>query len=98
MPEQPELVPPTVEEIIMLGATDSEFFAKHFFGETARQATPGFHADIDRVLDGPDRLVNLQIFRGGAKTTKLRIYTAKRIAYRISKTILYVGKSQAHAM
>jgi hypothetical protein len=93
----PEIVMPTAEEIIMLGATDSEFFSKHFFPETARQETPAFHAEIDQVLDGPDRFVNLQIFRGAAKTTKLRIYTAKRIAYRISKTILYVGKSQAHA-
>jgi len=34
---------------------------------------------------------------GGSKTTTLRAFTAKRIAYGISNTIVYIGKSQDHA-
>ncbi|MGH7473060.1 MAG: hypothetical protein ACREJW_03890, partial [Candidatus Methylomirabilales bacterium] len=44
------------------------------------------------------RYLNVIVFRGGAKTTLLRTYTAKRIAYGISRTILYVGASEPHAV
>lgn len=81
----------------MLGATDSEFYYRFFFPKTVRLASPKFHRDMDTVLDGPDPFVNMLVFRGGAKTTKLRLYTGKRIAYGISKTILFTSKSQQHA-
>jgi len=38
------------------------------------------------------------VHRDGAKTTKCRIYTAKKIAYGIARTILYIGKSEGHAL
>ena len=89
--------PVSLEEVVQLGAVDSEFFCRQFFSNTVRQTGAPFHQDIWRILDGPDRLVNIQVFRGGAKTSLLRMYTAKRIAYGLAHTILYIGKSEGHA-
>lgn len=89
---------PSVEEVVKLGAVNSEYFCKQFFPTTARQKSPPFHKDIWALLEGRDRLVNIQVFRDGAKTTLLRMYTAKRIAYGLSRTILYLGKSEGHAI
>jgi len=87
------------EEAVGLGAVDSEFYARTFFPKTARQPSPPFHKDMDGVLENPaNRFVGFEVFRGGAKTTKLRLFTSKRIAYGISNTILFVGKSQDHAV
>jgi phage terminase large subunit-like protein len=85
-------------EIVRLGALDNDLFARTFFPAAARQRAPLFHKEMDELLDNPAyRKVNLNCFRGSAKTTKLRIFAAKRIAYGISRTILYVGASEAHA-
>ena len=89
---------PTLEEIVELAAVDSQFFGEFFFPRAFRQKSPAFHLEMDRILDDPTaRLVNMQVFRGGAKTTKLRVFTAKRIAYGLAHTILYIGKSEGHA-
>lgn len=48
-------------------------------------------------LEGPGRYVSFMVFRGGAKTTIFRLYVAKRISYGLSRTILFVSKSQDHA-
>jgi hypothetical protein len=86
-------------EIVSLAAADSDFYARTFFPKTARQESPPFHKDMDRVLENPkNRFCAFEVFRGGAKTTKLRLFTSKRIAYGISHTILFVGKSQDHAI
>lgn len=87
-----------VNELINLGAVDSMFFGKTFFPKTARQDSPPFHGEVWSILDGPDRYINIQVFRGGAKTSMLRMFTAKRIAYGLSRTILYIGKSEGHAV
>ena len=88
----------TPEEILYLSAEDSEFFGRFFFPKTCRQKSPDFHKEMDRVMEDPrNRYVSFQVFRGGAKTTKLRLFAAKRIAFAISRTILIVGKSQDHA-
>lgn len=88
-----------LSELIKLCAVDSDLFAQTFFPKAARQKSPAFHREIDSLLDDPRaRLVHLKCFRGSAKTTKLRIFTAKRIAYGISRTILYVGASEGHAI
>jgi phage terminase large subunit-like protein len=53
---------------------------------------------MDRHLQDPNvRFFHSRIFRGGAKTTRLRTFTAKRIAYGLSRTILYIGASEGHA-
>jgi phage terminase large subunit-like protein len=86
------------EEAIKLGAVDGEFFTRTFFPQTARQPSPAFHRRIDQLLDSTHRQVNILAFRGSAKTTKCRIFTIKRICYGLSNTVLYIGKSEAHAI
>lgn len=95
--EQEALDTLTLEEAVQLSAVDSVFFSHFFFPKTVRQSTPDFHQDMWAHLDSAERKVAFMVFRGGAKTTLLRLYTAKRIAYLVSRTILYVGKSQDHA-
>lgn len=88
----------SVDELVNLGAVDSEFFNRTFFPKTFRQSSPLFHRKIDLALESPQhRFINLQCFRGSAKTTKLRTFAAKRIAYRMSRTILIVGASEPAA-
>jgi len=94
-----ETVETDLQEVVELAAIDSDFYAQTFFKKTARQESPGFHKDMDRVLERQEnRFVAFEVFRGGAKTTKLRLFTSKRIAYGISHTILFIGKSQEHAI
>lgn len=88
----------SLEEVIDLGAVDSNFYEKFFFPETARMEPAAFHGELMQLLDSLERYCNLQVFRGGAKTTKVRIYASKRIAYGISRTIVIVGKNQDHAI
>jgi hypothetical protein len=88
----------SLEEAVRLGAVDSQFFYRTFFPKTFRQSSPPMHRKIDLVLDSPQhRYVNLQCFRGSAKTTKLRAFAARRIAYRMSRTILVIGGSEPAA-
>lgn len=96
------LAPPTaelsLEEVVELGATDDEFYCHHFFPKTFRQTSPPMHKSISAALENPAlRFVNLQCFRGSAKTTKLRAFCSKRIAYRTSRTILFIGGSEPAA-
>ena len=95
--------PPSAEqvslrELVQLGATDSWLFNKTFFPKAFRQEPPLFDQELTRIIEGPGRLKNIQVFRGGMKTTRLRAFSAKRIAYGISRTILYIGKSEGHAI
>lgn len=87
-----------IGELVKLAAVDNDLFARTFFPTTIRQRSPLFHFEMDARLNNPQmRKVHFQCFRGSAKTTKLRIFAAKRIAYGISKTILYIGASEAKA-
>lgn len=89
----------TAAELVRLCAVDSDFFAHTFFPKAARKASPGFSKAVWDSLETPTkRLLNIKMYRGSAKTTRLRIFTAKRIAYGISRTILYVGASESHAI
>lgn len=90
--------PVDIREIVALGATDSILFEKVFFPDTARVAPALFHPEMNKALDGTDRLLNIQVFRGGAKTTKFRMYAMKRICYGVSRTIVIVGKNYDHAI
>ena len=85
-------------ELVELCAVDSELFAKTFFPKTVRQPSAPFHRELWGLLDSNDRLINAQVFRDGAKTSILRMYTAKRIAYGLAHTILYISKSEGHAL
>ncbi len=93
-----DLIKLDLNEAIKLGALDSSLFNRMFFPKTARQQTPQMHMEVDNVLDDPDaRLCNILMARGWAKTSKLRMYTGKRISYGLSRTIMYIGASQAHS-
>ena len=89
----------SLEEAVMLGAVDGEFFAHNWFPKTVRQGSPAFANSVWELIDNPvNRYCNIQIFRGGAKTTRARVATARRIAYGVAHTILYIGKSEGHAI
>jgi hypothetical protein len=87
-----------IKELVKLCAVDTPLFERTFFPKTFRQASPPYGRRVSDLLDSSNRYINLIVFRGGAKTTKCRAYTAKRIAYGLSRTILYIGKSEGHAL
>lgn len=95
--EQANLVAVDVNELAELCALDTELFGQTYFPRAVRNNSPDFHGRMDQLLDSEDRFVSIQVFRGGAKTTKFRVYMAKRISYGLARTILLVSKSQAHA-
>ncbi|KKL74018.1 hypothetical protein LCGC14_2069080 [marine sediment metagenome] len=91
-------VPVDPIEAVKLGAVDSTFYGHYFFPEVTRQASPDYHVGVWDLFENPlNRYANVEIFRGGAKTTLARLFMSKRIAYGISHTILFLGKSEGHA-
>lgn len=89
----------TLEEAVKLGAIDSDFYCRTFFPKAYRQRSPEFDKRAWDILeDDTIRYANLKVFRGGAKTTRARTFTSKRIAYGVSRTILYVGASETAAV
>jgi hypothetical protein len=88
----------SVDDLVQLCSVDDQLFCTTFFPKAARQPPAPFHADIWRNLNDPaKRYLNLVCFRDSAKTTILRMFTGKRVAFNVSKTILYVSASEAHA-
>lgn len=88
----------SLTELVELCAGDSELYGKTFFPMTFRQPSPPFHRELDDLLDDrAHRHVAIKVFRGGGKTTKLRVYTSKRIAYGLSRTIQFVSETQGHS-
>ena len=85
------------KELLNMGAVDGEFYCQQWFPKTARQATPEYLQDTWTALEAGHRYVSVEIFRGGAKTSKLRLFVSKRVAYGTSRTIMYVSESQDHA-
>lgn len=92
------IVPPTLSEIIELGAVDHNIFCLGFFPSTFRNLSPLYADRLWQNLESNDaKLLNAQIYRGGAKTTHLRAFMAKRVSYGISRTILLISKSAGHS-
>ena len=86
-------------ELVGLCALDSGLYGRTFFPKAFRQASPAMHQEIWQGLENPaNRFVAIEVFRGGAKTTLLRAFTSKRIAYGISHTILFVSASLSHSV
>jgi hypothetical protein len=84
--------------LVKLAAVNSQLYEQAFFPKTTRQAPASFHPALWGALEGNQRrLVNIMVMRDGAKTTKLRLFMSKRVAYGVSRTILYLGKSDSHA-
>lgn len=90
---------PNLQEMVELGATDYKLFAHSWFPKTFRDPFPNFEDRVWAPLESDRvRLANIQMFRGSAKTTRLRVFTAKRVAYGISRVILYIGASEKKAL
>lgn len=87
----------TPQEAIVEGAKSLRAYGKIFFPKTFRQASPGFHDEIGTQLYENHRYNAFEVFRDGAKTSLLRVFTSQRIAYGISRTIMYVSSSQTHS-
>lgn len=86
-------------ELVKLCAVDNDLYCRTFFPKTFRMKSPAFDKEIWDVLDDPQaRLANVLAFRGAAKTTRARAFTSKRIAYGVSRTILYIGSSEDAAL
>jgi len=84
---------------VRLGATSLCRYGRLFFEKTLRQKSPQFHEIIGKALYNPQfRQVAIEVFRDGAKTTLLRLFASQRLAYRISKTILFISASQGHSI
>lgn len=95
--------PPTtsvpIGDLVNLCALDTELFGKTFFPIAFRHESPPFAREMWEPLEDPKaRMVNLVLFRGAGKTTRLRVFTAKRVSYGLSRTILYVGASERDAI
>jgi predicted phage terminase large subunit-like protein len=91
-------IPVPLTELVELSAADPILFCSSFFPNTFRQSFASFHPDIWSLLeDRAHRFVALSVFRGGAKTTLLRTFTMKRLAYGVSHTILFISAAQEHS-
>lgn len=89
----------SVNDIVKLGAVDTEFWVQTFLKKTFRMPSPPMGRAVWKSLNNPAyRYVNLQMFRGSAKTTRLRAFTLKRICYRVSRTVLFIGGSEDSAV
>lgn len=89
----------TLEDVVLRAAADTTFFGQVFFPKAVRQESPDFHRDIDGLVENfRNRYVSIEVFRGGAKTTKLRIIVAKRVGFALSRTILFVSEAQDHSI
>ena len=95
----PAAVSVTPAELVKLGAANPEFYAKSFFPKTFRQPAPSFAAELWEPLENPAaRMVNAICFRGASKTTRLRVFGSRRIAYGTSRTIFLLGASERDAI
>jgi len=89
----------TIADLAQAYALDSVLYCHTFFPKTFRERSAPFHKELLQDLDNPvNREVAFEVFRGGAKTTLLRVFASKRIAYGISRTIMYVSASQNHSL
>lgn len=89
----------SLAEAVALGAADGAFYSQFFFPRTVRQNVPEMHRSMWERLDDPTkRAVAFKVFRDGAKTTLLRLFTSRRIAYGVSHTIVYTSNSELHAV
>lgn len=88
-----------LDELVELAAVDSELYCSTFLSGTFRQRGADGHRELWEAFDSPlFSRVNAQCFRGFGKTANFRAFMSKRIAYRISRTILYVGINQEKAV
>ena len=78
-------------------ARDQDFFNRTWFPNMCRQESAPFHQDMQMKLRSHNRYVSFMCFRGSAKTSQLRGYSASMIAHGYSRVIQWVSKTQDHA-
>lgn len=89
----------SLNDLVELAAVDSDLYCRTFFPKTFRQPSTDGHREMWDAFDDKSKpRVNARCFRGFGKTANFRAFVSKRVAYRISKTILYVGISEAKAV
>ena len=83
----------SIPEAVKLGAADSIFYSHYFFPKTFRSKSPQFMRQSWAGMENAQhRYYGTMNFRDSAKTTRGRVFASKRIAYGLSRTILFVGK------
>lgn len=92
-----DLVSISPKEAVQLGATSLIQYGRLFFPRTFRQESPPFHHKMGEGLYSRERFNAYKVFRGGAKTSLLRVYGSQRIAYGLSRLIGFVSAAQQHA-
>lgn len=97
--EQITAVSVSPQDAVELGAVDGDFFAHYFFPDTVRQKSSSIHQKMWALGDdNAYRYLAFILFRDSAKTTTIRLKLARRISYAMSRTVFYLGKSDAHSL
>lgn len=76
---------------------DHWLYNRTFFPRVFRQADAPFHRLVDETLWAGHRYVGIAIFRDGAKTTRIRSFLSKRVAFGVSRTILLISNTETKA-
>ena len=88
----------TPGELYVEAATNYRLYCSTFFPQTFRDPWPVFADQMWDCLESSNaRYVNFLLYRGSSKTTNLRANMSKRIAYGVSRVMLYVAASSAKA-
>lgn len=86
-----------IEEVMLELFSNHRLFAQEFFPLLVRQEDAPFHALIDEKLWAPSRKLAIKAFRGSAKSSRVKLYLAKKIAYSLTRTVLITSQSLALA-
>lgn len=99
VPSSAPSVSVSAKDLALACARDPLLFARYWFPRTTRQGFALKHKEMmDALDDNKQRYVNIIASRGFAKTSLAgRVYSARRIAYATSHTMLYIGPSDPHA-
>src|SRR5262245_60027408 len=86
-PDAPPFTPDVnLAELVQLCAVDTELFSRTFFPKEFRQESPSYARELWDAMESANRYVNVAVFRGGSKTTRIRSFVAKLIAYGLLHT------------
>lgn len=101
-PSAPLVVPVAqsdIDTLVTACAVDPILYTTTFFPNAVRQRTPRMHAEMWDAFENPRiPYLNLEAFRGSAKTTLTRLFLSRRMAYGTSRTMLYIGDTETSAV
>lgn len=87
------------QDLIRVCGLDGNLYGRTFFPKTFKQASPVFHTEIWDTLEREEHRYNgIEVYREGAKTTLTRVLVSKRIAYGLSKFVVFVSEAEKHAI